>query len=71
MAPPGRSPTSGCSGQAAAPQPLSQSVAAGQHAVYVTVAVEGSGRGSTSQKVTLQLLGPDRGSASTAVVVSC
>ena len=54
-----------------APQPLSQSVIAGQHAVYVTVAVEGSGHGSASQKVTLQLLGPDRGSASTAVLVSC
>jgi hypothetical protein len=54
-----------------APQPLSQSVAAGQHAVYVTVAVEGSGHGSASQQVTLQLLGPDHGSASTAVVVSC
>ena len=57
--------------QQQAPQPLSQSVIAGQHAVYVTVAVEGSGHGSASQKVTLQLLGPDRGSASTAVVVSC
>jgi hypothetical protein len=54
-----------------APQPLSQSVIAGQHAVYVTVAVEGSGHGSASQKVTLQLLGPDRGSASADVVVSC
>jgi hypothetical protein len=54
-----------------APQPLSQSVAAGQHAVDVTVAVEGSGHGSASQKVTLQLLGPDRGSASAAVVISC
>jgi hypothetical protein len=29
-----------------APQPLSQSVAAGQHAAYVTVAVEGQGDGS-------------------------
>jgi hypothetical protein len=54
-----------------APQPLSQSVVAGQHAVDVTVAVEGSGQGSASQTVTLQLLGSDRGSASTAVVVSC
>jgi hypothetical protein len=53
------------------PQVLRQSVAAGQHAVDVTVAVEGSGHGSASQQVTLQLLGPDRGSASTAVVVSC
>lgn len=54
-----------------APQPLSQSVVAGQHAVNVTVAVEGSGQGSASQTVTLQLLGSDRGSASTAVVISC
>ena len=54
-----------------APQPLSQSLIAGQHAVYVTVAVQGSGHGSASQKVTLQLLGPDRGSASADVVVSC
>lgn len=54
-----------------APQTLRQSVAAGQHAVDVTVAVEGSGHGSASQQVTLRLLGPDRGSASAAVVVSC
>ena len=57
--------------QLQAPQPLSQSVAAGQHAVYVTVAVEGQGHGSASQTVTLQVLGPDAGAASTAVVVSC
>jgi len=54
-----------------APQPLSQSVVAGQHAVYVTVAVEGKGHGSASQTVTLQVLGPDTGTTSTAVVVSC
>jgi hypothetical protein len=53
------------------PQPLSQSVVAGQHAVYVTVAVEGKGHGSASQTVTLQVLGPDQGTASKAVVVSC
>ena len=53
------------------PQPLSQSVVAGQHDVYVTVAVEAKGHGSTSQKVTLQVLGPDTGSDSTFVVVSC
>ena len=53
------------------PQPLSQSVTAGQHAAYVTVAVEGSGHGSASQIVTLQVLGPDRRAASAAVVVSC
>ena len=32
--------------QTQAPQPLNQSVVAGQHAVYVTVAVEGQGHGS-------------------------
>ena len=53
------------------PQPLSQSVVAGQHAVYVTVAVEGKGHGSASQTVTLQVLGPDPGTASKAVMVSC
>ncbi|HEX9541973.1 MAG TPA: hypothetical protein VGA04_27910 [Streptosporangiaceae bacterium] len=50
---------------------MNQSVTAGQHAVYVTVAVEGSGHGSASRTVTLQVLGPDRWTASTAVVVSC
>jgi hypothetical protein len=54
-----------------APQPLSQSVVAGQHAVYVTVAVQGQGHGSTSQTVTLQILGRDPQAASTAFVVSC
>lgn len=54
-----------------APQPLSQSVTAGQHAVYVTVAVDGSGHGSASQMVTLQVLGPDIRAASADVVVSC
>ena len=53
------------------PQPLSQSVVAGQDAVYVTVAVEGQGHGSASQKVTLQVLGPDPGTASKDVVISC
>jgi hypothetical protein len=52
-------------------QPLSQSVIAGQHAVYVTVAVKGSGHGSASRRVTLQVLGPGRGSASTVVVLRC
>jgi hypothetical protein len=58
-------------GDRQAPQPLSQSVIAGQHDVYVTVAVEGSGHGSASQTVTLQVLGPDPGAASAPVVVSC
>jgi hypothetical protein len=54
-----------------APQPLSDSVVSGQHSVYVTVAVQGTGHGSTSQKVTLQVLGPDTGSATTSVTFSC
>jgi hypothetical protein len=57
--------------QVQAPQPLSQSVVAGQHSVYVTVAVEGQGHGSASQKVTLQVLGPDTASDTESVTVSC
>jgi len=53
------------------PQPLSQSVVAGQHAVYATVALEGQGHGATLQTVTLQVLGPDARAVSTAVAVSC
>jgi hypothetical protein len=54
-----------------APRPLSQSVVAGQHAVYVTAALEGSGHGSASQTATLQILGPDPRSVSTTVVIRC
>ena len=57
--------------QTQAPQPLSQSVVAGQHAVYVTVAVEGEGHGTATQEVTLDVLGPDPGSASRDVTISC
>ena len=53
------------------PQPLNQSVVAGQHAVYVTVAVEGQGHGSASQQVTLDLLGPDTRTDSTNVTITC
>jgi hypothetical protein len=53
------------------PQPLTQTVIAGQKAVFVTVAVEGSGQGSVAQSVTLQVLGPDKKSAATSVVVRC
>jgi hypothetical protein len=53
------------------PRPLNQSVIAGQHAVYVTVAVEGSGHGTASQTVTLQVLGPDSRAASAQMVISC
>jgi hypothetical protein len=57
--------------QAQAPQPLSQSVTAGQHDVFVTVAVQGQGHGSATQKVTLDVLGPDPGTASASVIISC
>jgi hypothetical protein len=57
--------------QTQAPQPLSQSVTAGQHAVYVTVAVQGQGHGNATQEVTLDVLGPDSETASTNVTISC
>ncbi len=57
--------------QTQAPQPLSQSVVSGQHDVYVTVAVEGQGHGSATQTVTLDVLGPDPGTASRTVTISC
>jgi hypothetical protein len=53
------------------PQPLSQSVVAGQHAAYVTVALQVSGHGSAPRTVTLQILGPDSKTASVPVTVSC
>ena len=53
------------------PQPLSQSVVAGQHAVYVSVTVNGQGHGSVSQPVTLQLLGPAPKTATARVALSC
>ncbi len=49
--------------QTQAPQPLNQSVAAGQHMVHVTVAVQGRGHGTASQAVTLDVLGPGTGTA--------
>ena len=57
--------------QTQAPQPLSQSVTAGQHSVFVTVSVQGQGHGAAAQKVTLDVLGPDPGSASRDVTISC
>ena len=57
--------------QAQAPQPLSQSVTAGQHDVFVTVAVQGQGHGSATQKVTLDVLGPDARTDSADVTISC
>ncbi len=57
--------------QVSPPQPLSQPVSAGQSAVYVTVSDQGTGHGQLAQQVTLQVLGPGQGSASTHVVFSC
>jgi hypothetical protein len=57
--------------QTQAPQPLSQTVTAGQHDVFVTVAVQGQGHGIATQTVTLDVLGPDSGTASTLVSISC
>jgi hypothetical protein len=65
----GRITTNGSAGTVA--YQLNQSVIAGQHAVYVTVAVEGSGHGTASQTVTLQVLGPDLRAASAQMVISC
>jgi hypothetical protein len=50
---------------------LGQSVSSGQHAVDVTVAVEGSGQGVASQTATLQVLSPDQRTATTHVTLSC
>ena len=50
---------------------LRQSVASGQHAVDVTVAVEGSGSGTASQTAVLQVLSPSRQTASAHVTLSC
>ena len=57
--------------QSGAPQPQSQTVVSGQHQVFVTVAVEGQGHGSATQKVTLQVLSPDQASASKTISLSC
>ena len=53
------------------PQPLSQSVIAGQHGVNVTVAVRGQGHGTAFKTVTLQVLGPTAQSASMGVIIRC
>jgi hypothetical protein len=57
--------------QTQAPQPLAQSVVAGQHDIYVTIAVEGKGHGSATERVTLDLLGPGTGTAFTDVALTC
>jgi hypothetical protein len=53
------------------PLTLHQSVSAGQRAVNVQVTVDGSGHGKASQLVWLQVLRPDRRTASKSVLVSC
>jgi hypothetical protein len=50
---------------------LSQSVSSGQDAVDVTAALEGSGQGTASQTAILQVLSPDRRTASTRVTLNC
>jgi hypothetical protein len=57
--------------QTQTPQPLNQSVVAGQHEVDVTVAVEGQGHGTLSQLVTLDVLGPGTATAAVPVTLSC
>lgn len=57
--------------QLTAPRPLSESVASGQDALYVTAAVEGQGHGTLRQTVTLQVLGPGQRSVSARVTLSC
>jgi hypothetical protein len=57
--------------QQTAPRPVSQSVIAGQSAVYVTATIAGHGHGRLAQQVSLQILGPGQGSASSHVVISC
>ena len=57
--------------QTQAPQPLNQSVVSGQHAVFVTIAVQGKGHGSATQMVTLDVLGPDARSDSTNLTINC
>jgi hypothetical protein len=57
--------------QTQAPRPLDQSVGSGQHDVQVTLDFQGSGQGSVSQAVTLQVLNPDPASVSATVVISC
>jgi hypothetical protein len=52
-------------------RPVSQPVLAGQRAVYVTVTIEGQGHGTASQAVALDVLGPDPGTASTTVTITC
>lgn len=55
--------------QAGAPHPLSQSVTAGQTAIYVTVAIQGTGH--LPRQVTLQILAPGQGRTTAHVNANC
>jgi hypothetical protein len=53
-----------------APQPAAQAVAAGQTAVYLTAAVEGTGHGTLQQQVTLRVLSPAAATTATAATAA-
>jgi hypothetical protein len=55
--------------EAKPPQPLRQTVAAGQRAVDVTAVVQGNG--SLSRTVTLRVIGAEQKSASAVITLSC
>ena len=58
--------------QLIAPQPMNQTVAAGQSAVYVSATIEGQQHGRLAQTVTLRVLGPGQArEAAAQAVVSC
>ena len=58
--------------QLIAPQPMEQTVAAGQTAVYVSATIEGRQHGRLAQTVTLRVLSPGQPREATAqAVVSC
>jgi len=53
------------------PVTLHQSVSAGQTTVEVQLIVDGSGHGTAPQRIRLQVLRPERRTASKYVLVSC
>ena len=58
--------------QLIAPQPMNQTVAAGQTAVYVSATIDGQEHGRLAQTVALRVLGPGQARAATAnAVISC
>lgn len=58
-------------GDLRAPVPQSQSVISGQNEVSVTVAIQAAGRGAATRQISLQVLGPDTGSAATNLSLRC